>query len=70
MEREYIKEWDFLHRHVDDPAHSPTVCPKAKGSDFKGCKGFSTESTCPTATAEYKYIYNSYSGFGLRCIRQ
>lgn len=36
MEREYIREWDFLHSHVDDIPLLPTDFPKAQRQVYHG----------------------------------
>jgi len=54
---EYIKEWVFLHKGVEQKPIRPQFFQRRKCRRIKGLRGFSTVSTYPTPTAEYNIFY-------------
>ncbi len=67
---EYIKEWVFLHKGVDQNPIRPQFFQRRKCRRIKGLRGFSTVSTRPTPTAGNNIFYYWVCCFGRVCIQQ
>lgn len=66
---EYIGEWDFTHRGVDDSGWLPTICPKPQRQADQGIGPLFHSFHKAYCCCYLYYIYNNYRSFGCECIR-